>query len=52
MEQKKKARPQERRSRKFEKEASRRKRPQMEAEPSAAKSRASCRTMCSSAATP
>ena len=33
MEQKKKARPQERRSRKFEKEASRRKRPQMEAEP-------------------
>lgn len=32
MEQKKKARPQERRSRKFEKEASRRKRPQMEAE--------------------
>ena len=33
MEQKKKARPQERRSRKFEKEAPRRKRPQMEAEP-------------------
>lgn len=33
MEQKKKARPQERRSRKFEKEASRRKRLQMEAEP-------------------
>ena len=33
MEQKKKARPQERRSRKFEKEASLRKRPQMEAEP-------------------
>ena len=33
MEQKKTARPQERRSRKFEKEASRRKRPQMEAEP-------------------
>lgn len=33
MKQKKKARPQERRSRKFEKEASRRKRPQMEAEP-------------------
>lgn len=33
MEQKKKARPQERRSRKFEREAPRRKRPQMEAEP-------------------
>ena len=33
MEQKRKTRPQERRSRKFEKEASRRKRPQMEAEP-------------------
>ena len=33
MEQKKKARPQERRSRKFEKEASRRKRPQIESEP-------------------
>ena len=33
MDQTKKARPQERRSRKFEKEASRRKRPQMEAEP-------------------
>ena len=33
MDQKKKARPQERRSRKFEREAPRRKRPQMEAEP-------------------
>ena len=33
MEQKKKARPQERRSRKFERETPRRKRPQMEAEP-------------------